>query len=184
MQIQPAHFFGSHTDSWLSLPSPGVTGFSWQTCDFATWEDLTPGIALKLGQNRDAIILQCGVKILAGSFYSPRGITHGREQKGLGRSATPFGVLCASVLWVPLQCQGATSPPIFYLSSPHFPSPIPMCSGNPRTLFMGETSHFSHGLHAHRGIAVASVTGHFGLELFLAALSVSQRQGYEVKLSD
>lgn len=49
---------------------------------------------------------------------------------------------------------------------------------------MGETSHFSHGLHAHWGIAVASVTGHFGLELFLAALSVSQRQGYEVKLSD
>lgn len=52
VQIQPSHFFGSHTDSWLSFPSPGVTAFSWQTCDFATWEDLTPGIAIKLGQNR------------------------------------------------------------------------------------------------------------------------------------
>lgn len=34
------------------------------------------------------------------------------------------------------------------------------------------------------GIAVVSVTGHFGLELFLAALSISQRPDYEVKLSD
>lgn len=51
-QIQPSHFFGSHTDSWLSLPSLGMTAFSWQTCDFATWEDLTRGIVIKLGQNR------------------------------------------------------------------------------------------------------------------------------------
>lgn len=34
------------------------------------------------------------------------------------------------------------------------------------------------------GIAIVSVTGNLGLELFLAALSISQRQGYEVKLSD
>ena len=35
-----------------SLPRPGGVALSWLACDFATWEDLTPDILIKLGQNR------------------------------------------------------------------------------------------------------------------------------------
>lgn len=72
------------------------------------------------------------------------------RKRELGRSGTPFqGAVCLTML-VPPQFLGATSPPIFYLCSSQLPPPFPMCSGNPRTWFMGEPSHLSRGLQAQR----------------------------------
>lgn len=42
----------AHTQVLTCLPRPGVMALSWLACDFATWEDLTPGIVIELGRNR------------------------------------------------------------------------------------------------------------------------------------
>lgn len=74
--------------------------------------------------------------------------------------------------------------PLFSISLAHTSPPPSLCA-------VETPGHCSWGKQAISpmdymltGIAAVSVIGNFGLELFLAALSVSQRQDYEVKLSD
>lgn len=105
------------------------------------------------------------------------------RKRELGRPGTPFqGAVCLTML-VPLQFLGATSPRFLSLQLA-LPLPHSLCAvETPGHCSWGNQVIAPMG-YKLKGIAVVRVTGHFGPELFIAALNISQRQDVGGKLSE
>lgn len=138
----------AHTQVLSSLPRPGGVALSWLARDFATWEDLTPGILIKLGQNRagdyvTAWSRDLNLEVLSLPDWQCQDLrgrqcqlpTLEKEEPGAGRSDALSRALRAAGSW----CLQGAKDPVTHSSLCNLPPPRSLrCSGNPSTLFMGK----------------------------------------------
>lgn len=112
---------------------------SWLACDFATWEDLTPGIVIELGRNRACdyptvwsqdLNLEVLVAWLAVSGFRRQAvpITHIREEKSKGGGLTvPSRALRAACSWCHQGAEGHITRSFLSLAAhPARHPPIPL----------------------------------------------------------